>query len=122
MWTRGQGMRVTFQQANVEIEEEEPARRAGPALIEGVAAAPAEPEEQPQGEPRRSGAFTLRHQDATTEQSALSAIANPVCGAESCQTLVHTDPDTPMMRVVSLIGAFFPNGASQPELRFRLPE
>ncbi|MEC7520628.1 MAG: hypothetical protein VYE22_12215 [Myxococcota bacterium] len=122
LWTRGQGMKVTFRQANAP-EEEESAGGGGPQLIEGIAPAPAEPTEaEEEGEPATEGAFTVRHQEAVEPESALSALVQPVCGNQACQATVVADATGQSMRVISMIGAVFPNGFTAPELLFRLPE
>lgn len=122
LWTRGQGMKVTFRQTNAPEPEAE-GGGGGPALIEGIApapAAPAEGEEEP--DPATEGAFTVRHQESVDPESALSALVQPVCGNQGCQAVVEADATGQSMRVISMIGAVFPNGFTAPELAFRLPE
>jgi hypothetical protein len=124
LWTRGQGMKVTFKQVNAPEEEEGGGGGGGVALIEGVAAAPApaEGEEEEEAPPATEGAFNVRHQEATQEESALSNLSQPVCGNQTCRAVVMTDATTPSMRVISMIGAVFPNGFDEPELVFQIPE
>ena len=113
LWTRGQAMKVTFNQATP--GEEEPAGEGGGGgvqLIEGIAApAPVDPEEE-HGEPATVGAFTLRHQEAVNEPSAISNTVQPVCANAVCQATVVTDATAPSMRVISMIGAVFPQRVS----------
>lgn len=122
LWTRGQGMKVTFSQGNAP-EPETPSGGGGVAMIEGVAAAPAAPdEEEGLSPPATLGAFAVRHQEATQDESALSSLSQPVCGNVACTATVVTDATAPSMRVISMIGAVFANGFTEPELAFRLPE
>ena len=114
-------MKVTFSQINA--PEVTPTGN-GPALIEGVGPAlprgvPGEMEPEP---PATMGAYNVRHQEATNEDSALSNLVAPVCGDVTCQATVVTDASTPSMRVISMIGAAFPNGSHPPQLAFRIPE
>lgn len=124
LWTRGQGMKVTWTQANPPEEEEEGGGGGGVAMIEGVAAAPPDPtlEEEGLSPPATTGAFNVRHQEATAEDSALSSFSQLVCGSTQCQATVVTDATTPCMRVISMIGAVFANGFTEPQLAFVLPE
>ena len=129
LWSRGQGLQMRFNQLNA--PEAEATGAAPVAMIEGVpaAAAPAEEEGPP---PDTSGVFSFRYEEATRTEttpqgavqahSAISETARPVCGAAACQTIVEADANTPMMRVLSFIGATFPNGAMAPQLALRLPE
>jgi len=86
------------------------------ALPRGV---PGEMEPEP---PATMGAYNVRHQEATNEDSVLSNLVAPVCGDVTCQATVVTDASTPSMRVISMIGAVFPNGSHPPQLAFCIPE
>ncbi len=119
LWTRGQGMKVSFRQINPPAPE---ATGGRPALIEGVAAAPAAPtEEELEGTPATEGAFNVRHQESTAENSALSTMVAPVCADSQCRAIFVTDATTPTMRVISFVGATFPNGTERPQVAFRIP-
>lgn len=124
LWTRGQGMKVTWSQAGAPEEEEgSGGGGGGVAMIEGVAAAPAPvDEEENLSPPATTGAFNVRHQEATADDSALSSFVQPVCGNTGCNASVETDASTPCMRVISMVGAVFANGFTEPHLAFRLPE
>lgn len=130
LWTRGQGMQMRFNR----IHAPEPVAAAPRqvALIEGVpqAAAPAEEEAPP---PDTSGTFSFRAEEAThvdtdrstnvqTPNSAISTTARPVCGAAPCSVILEADRETPMMRILSFVGAAFPNGSTAPIIAFRMPE
>lgn len=124
LWTRGQGMKVTFTRV---AAPEDGAERGGggPSLIEGIGApAPRQPEpgEREPEPPATTGVFTVRHQEATMEsESALSNLVAPVCADVTCQVTVVTDATTPTMRVISMIGGAFPNGFNAPQLVFVIP-
>ncbi len=123
LWTRGQGMKVTFRQgANAPEPESAGGGGGGVALIEGIAAAPAAPAEE-EGTPATEGIFTVRHQEATAAgDSALSALVAPVCADQQCRAVFITDATTASMRVISMLGAVFPNGTERPQIAFRIPE
>ncbi len=121
LWARGQGMKVTFMQTNAPAEGEQPAQPTGPALIEGVRRPPPAAEEVDLGPVISEGAFNFRHQESVAENSKLSAAVQPVCGSTACQVVVDADASTPSMRVLSMIGAAFANGFTEPDLAFRVP-
>lgn len=123
LWTRGQGMKVTFRQINPPEPEPAGGGGGGVALIEGLAPAPAAPAEaEEEGTPATVGAFTVRHQESTLEESALSNQVAPVCANQACRAVVVADATGQSMRVISLLGGVFANGFSQGEIAFRLPE
>jgi biopolymer transport protein ExbD len=122
LWTRGQGMIVTFERYGEAAPEEQPAAPAGPELIEGIRAAPRAQPEVELGPPATEGTFTVYMQEATQSPSSISNLVRPVCGQHNCQAVIECDSRTPSMRVISLIGAAFSNGSAEPELVFRLPE
>lgn len=122
LWARGQGMKVTFMQVNAgEAGAAAPPANTGPALIEGVRAAPPASPEVDLGPIVSEGAFNFRHQDSVANESAFSNTVQPVCGTESCQVVLDADATTPSMRVLSMLGAFYANGFTEPELAFRIP-
>lgn len=121
LWTRGQGMKVTFRQVNAPEPGPAAGRRGGVALIEGVIAPQPAPEAEQAAPPATEGAFNVRHQEATQAESALSNLSQPVCGNQACQAVVLTDASAPSMRVLSMIGAVFANGFATPEIVFQIP-
>ena len=118
LWARGQAMKVTFRQVAAP-DAGTPAQAGGPALIEGVRAAPRQ--DVPETPPATEAAFTFRHQESVAAESAISNATRPVCSTQSCEAVIEADATTPSMRVLSMIGAVFPNGYAAPELAFRLP-
>jgi hypothetical protein len=129
LWSRGQGMQMRFNQINA--PEAAPTGPAPVQMLEGVPAPQAAAEEAPPP-PDTSGVFSFRAEEAThvvtneagaqVPSSAISATARPVCGAAPCSTLIEADAETPIMRVLSFVGAAFPNGSAQPVIAFRIPE
>ncbi len=129
LWSRGQGMQMRFNQMNAPAVA--PTAPAPVAMIEGVPSAGggAEPPPPP---PDTSGVFSFRADEATATEtneagvqvpnSAISTTARPVCGAAPCSTIIEADGVTPIMRVLSFIGAAFPNGSTAPVIAFRMPE
>lgn len=130
LWARGQGMQMRFNQLNAPAVE--PTGPAPVAMIEGVPSATPTGEEPPPPPPDTSGVFSFRADEATNTEtneggvqvpsSAISTTARPVCGAAPCSTLIEADAETPIMRVLSFIGAAFPNGSAAPVVAFRMPE
>ncbi len=119
LWTRGRGMQVRFRRVGEAVEA---APTGGPALIEGARAAPAgRPGEEVPPDPVTTAAFAFRADEATRPESAIPEVVRPVCGPSVCQTIVEADDETPTMRVISLLGAAFPNAGTPPDLALRLP-
>jgi hypothetical protein len=123
LWSRGSGMKITFMQVFVpDAGPPQAQRRRGPELIEGVRAPPPSDPDEDLGPPALEGAFSFRQQEAVAPESAISATARPVCGAQSCQHVVVADATTMSMRVLSFIGAVYANGFQEPQIAFRLAE
>jgi biopolymer transport protein ExbD len=121
LWTREQGMKVTFMQVNAP-DAGVPAPGGGPELIDGVRRPARGEEEEEQGPPATEASFTFRQQEAVDAESAISAISRPVCSTQACQLVVQTDATAPSMRVISLLGAVYENGFQEPQVAFRLTE
>lgn len=120
LFARGSALKVEFIRFGVEDEEEE-RPRPQPQMIEGVPSPVAEGEEPPP--PVTQGAFTWRFEAATDEGlSPITGAFRPVCGARPCGVVVTGDPETMTMRLISFIGAGFPNGTQAPSLLFEIPE
>jgi hypothetical protein len=131
LWARGQGMQMRFNQLNA--PDAGVAGAAPVALIEGVPADPGAGAEPPPPPPDTSGVFSFRADEAThvetdratgaqTPSSAISTTARPVCAAAPCSVVIEADAETPIMRVLSFVGAAFPNGSAAPIVAFRTPE
>lgn len=90
-------------------------------LIDGVKAptdVAAEAEHEP---PATEALFQFRGQEALTSPSPVTDTIKPLCGTAACGVVVQAEKATPFLRVVSLLGAAFPDGTSAPRLVFELP-
>ena len=74
-----------------------------------------------EGEPATEALFQFRDKEAFENPSAVSATLQPVCGSKACGAVVSADSNTLGVRVMSLIGAAFPDGAAPPTLAFEQP-
>lgn len=72
-------------------------------------------------QPATEALFQFRETEALVGPSAMSATMRPLCGTSACGAVVSADPVTLMVRVVSLIGAAFPDGTPPPVLAFEMP-
>lgn len=79
------------------------------------------PGEEPPPALATEAAFTWRFPAATESQSPISIAVRPLCGVQPCGAVVTSDYLTPSMRVLSFIGAAFPNGTPAPSLVFERP-
>jgi biopolymer transport protein ExbD len=73
------------------------------------------------GDPSTQALFQFRYQEALSAPSALTATIAPVCQRERCPVVVAADPISPMVRVMSLLGAAFPDGTQAPAYAFEMP-
>jgi hypothetical protein len=97
----------------------------GVAMIDGVA--PAQPagsgKKEKKVPPATEATFTWHFDVATKkDSSSIGKALRPICGAKPCGAEVVAESGTPSMRLMSLIGAAFPDGAPTPHLVFRLPK
>lgn len=74
-----------------------------------------------EGDPATEALFQFRAEEALNLPSALSSTLGPLCGTGACGAVVSADSNTLMVRVMSLIGAAFPDGTPAPSLAFELP-
>ncbi|MCG8558021.1 MAG: hypothetical protein MJD61_22455 [Proteobacteria bacterium] len=65
--------------------------------------------------------FQFRAKDVLTDPSPVSTTLEPVCGTTPCAVFVQSDARTSSLRVLSLIGAAFPDGTPSPTISFELP-
>jgi hypothetical protein len=122
LWARGQGMQIRFHRVGAPPPPDPRAvLESQSALVAAVQTGRLREGQQLPPTPVTQGTFTFRADVATTANSAISLLARPVCGALSCLTVVEADEETPVMRVISFVGAMFPNGSATPSLIFRLP-
>ena len=123
LFTRGNGMMVRFSQVNA--PDAGPAGGGGgggPALLEGLARVDPRAGEEEPPTPVTTGAFSFRFIEASLADNHISMMARPVCGSAACPLIVEADEETETMRVLSLLGSVSPNGATSPNVVFRLPE
>jgi hypothetical protein len=73
------------------------------------------------GDPSTQALFQFRYQEALAAPSALSQTIAPVCGQDRCGVLIAADKISPMVRMITLMGAAFPDGSTQPAYAFEMP-
>jgi biopolymer transport protein ExbD len=73
------------------------------------------------GDPSTQALFQFRYQEALASPSALTDTIGALCHKQKCPIEIAADKISPMVRVVSLIGASFPNGLQQPAYAFEMP-
>ncbi len=119
---RGTGLALRFRQTGVPTpppgEEPKPVKKAV-ELLDGIKGAA--PAEEVPPEPSTEHVFTLRFDQATATPSPVSAIMKTACGGQSCPAVVDAEALGMSGRVISLIGAAFPDGTSEPKLAWVLP-
>lgn len=115
-WSRGSALRIEFDRFGAPEPTPTP---GGPEMLPGVPQPAVAEEEGPP--PDTHATFTWRFRAATAELSAISDAMRPLCGARACSMVVTADAETASMRLISLIGAAFPNGTPEPALYFAIP-
>ncbi len=117
---RGTGLALRFRQAGVPppVDAPKPVRKAA-EMLDGIRAAPAAEEVPP--EPSNEHVFTLRADQATVKPSPVSGIMKVVCGAQACPAVIDAESLGMSGRVLSLIGASFPDGTPEPRLAWVRP-
>jgi len=73
------------------------------------------------GDPSTQALFQFRYQEALSAPSSLTNTMAPLCHQEKCGVVVAADEVSPMVRVVSMMGAAFPDGTPQPAYAFEMP-
>jgi len=71
--------------------------------------------------PATEALFQFRGQEAVTAPSPVSETVKPVCGDSACGVIVQAEKATPFLRVVSLLGAAFPDATPAPHVVFERP-
>jgi biopolymer transport protein ExbD len=71
--------------------------------------------------PATEALFQFRAQEAVTVPSPVSETIKPVCGSSACGVVVQAEKATPFLRVVSLLGAAFPDATPAPHVVFERP-
>ncbi len=114
--SRGAGLALRFRQTGVDAqaEAEKKPKPAPVKMLDGVAPPPAAEEEAE--EPSSEHVFTLRADQATVSPSPISGIVKTVCSSQTCPTIVDAEGPSMSGRVISLIGAAFPDGTPEPKV------
>jgi hypothetical protein len=73
------------------------------------------------GDPSTYALFQFRYQEALRGPSALAKTMAPMCHKQRCGIVLTADPITPLLNVVSMIGAAFPDGTPMPVFAVELP-
>jgi len=122
---RGTGLALRFRQTGVPVPTPEEAAAAAAAakpkkveMLDGIKGAAAAEEVPP--EPSNEHVFTLRADQATVSPSPVSGIMKTVCGSMTCPAVVDADNLSMSGRVISLIGAAYPDGTAEPKLAWVL--
>lgn len=109
-----EGHTVGFYRLGEPLPERSPPRRGGKRAL-AVTDPVAELENEP---PAATALFQWRAHEATASPSPISATVGPVCGAETCRVVVRAGAATLAARVLSLLGAAFPDGKPAPVVLF----
>lgn len=72
-------------------------------------------------DPSVGAMFTMRARQTTAGPSPVTAVLRPLCGNRACGVVAESDPGTASGRILSLLGAAFPDGAAAPAVAFREP-
>jgi biopolymer transport protein ExbD len=73
------------------------------------------------GDPSTYALFQFRYQEALKRNSALTKTMAPICHKEKCAIVVTADSITPMLNVITMIAAAFPDGTTMPAIAFEQP-
>jgi biopolymer transport protein ExbD len=73
------------------------------------------------GDPSTYALFQFRYQEALKKNSALSKTMAPVCHKDRCGVVLTADSITPLVNVVSMIGAAYPDGTQMPAFAIEMP-
>lgn len=73
------------------------------------------------GDPATQALFQFRYQEALSAPSSLTGTMSPMCHHEKCGVVVAADTVSPLVRVLSMMGAAFPDGTPAPAYAFEMP-
>jgi hypothetical protein len=73
------------------------------------------------GDPSTQALFQQRYGEALSAPSALTATMAPMCHSTKCGVVVAGELITPMLNVLSMMGAAFPDGSQAPAYAFEQP-
>jgi hypothetical protein len=92
-----------------------------PELIDGVKAPKDVVDEIVHAPPATEALFQFRAQEALVTPSAITETIRPVCAVAACNIVVQAEKATLTVRVLSLLGAAFPDGSPVPNVIFEIP-
>jgi hypothetical protein len=127
LYAAGQGVNVGFFRvgapppAPVAAEPEKPAKKGKKAKPSKKSKNVDPVAEVEQAEPATEASFQFRAQEAVSASSAISETTRPVCGQTACGVTVQGEKATLFVRLLSLIGAAFPDRTPAPVVAFELP-
>lgn len=118
---RGSGLAIRMRQTGApEAVAQAPTKKPAVEMLDGIKAPPSKAEQELE-EPSTEHVFTLRGDQATMVPSPISGIVKPVCSGVSCPVVLDAEGISMSGRVISLIGAAFPDGTPQPKISWVLP-
>lgn len=115
--SRGDGAKIDVVRYGADWDAGTP---VAPRMMEGVPTPPQDPTLVPIP-PATEAGFTMRQAETTDAQSVLLDMLRPICGSRACPVVVIADKETMTMRVLSLIGASFPDNSAAPTIAFVAP-
>ncbi|MDD9969960.1 MAG: hypothetical protein OXR73_27185 [Myxococcales bacterium] len=129
LYAAGQGVNVNFYRTGAPPPAEPKSDpKADPKAAQGRAGKGAAKSEHtdPAAEienapPATQALFQFRAKEAVKVPSAVSGITAPLCGKSVCGVAVRAEAATMSARIVSLLGAAFPDGTVAPAVRFERP-
>jgi biopolymer transport protein ExbD len=104
-------------------KKKKPAKKKGKKveLLDGVQAPKDVVDEALNSPPATEALFQFRAQEAVANPSAITSSIKPLCGTSACGVVVQAEKATAFVRVISLLGAAFPDGTNAPSVVFELP-
>jgi hypothetical protein len=128
LYAAGQGVNVAFYRVGAPppppaAEPEKPAKKGkGKDKGKGKKDKNFDPvAEVEQAPPATDATFQFRAQEAVAASSAISETTRPVCGQTACGVAVQGEKATLFVRLLSLLGAAFPDRTPAPAVAFELP-
>jgi hypothetical protein len=128
LYAAGQGVNVAFYRVGAPpppapaAEPAKPAKKGKKDKGKGKKEKAFDPvAEVEQAPPATEAAFQFRAQEAVAASSAISETMRPVCGQTACGVAVQGEKATLFVRLLSLIGAAFPDRTPAPVVAFELP-
>jgi hypothetical protein len=128
LYAAGQGVNVAFFRVGAPpppppaAEPEKPSKKGKGKAKSAKKSKNVDPvAEVEQAPPATEAAFQFRSQEAVAAASAVSETTRPVCGQTACGVVVQGEKSTLFVRMLSLIGAAFPDRTPAPIVAFELP-